>query len=545
MNLIFALTQTSTVMKTAGILSVVFLLTVGDLFPQAKFRKFPTSINHPAINVYAPYISAEGNSLVFISDNAEDYELTPFFTFRANGDWRNPQPFPKTIYTRLNFLRGFALGPDGTELYYTTLKSPGVGGYDIWTSDWNGAAWSTPENLGMPVNSKGHDSSPSVSADGKSIFFMRCESMDHDRAANCRILQSKKGQNGLWSEPVELPSYVNTGNSQTPRIMADGETLIFSSDRMPGSKGGMDLYVTTLIDGKWAAPTPLDFVNTEEDDQYVSANALGRYLLRDQMGTRKSEIVEHLFPDEVKPRSMMKIDGKIVDPDGKPVPAYVSVEDLTTGKRYYHARPDAGGAFTAFLREGSRYQLSVDPEQDHLTYYTRQFDLTVEKIPQVERLTATLKEPGDGDEIVLDMFTFKPYSSEVETTGSDAGLKRLMRLINSNPGLLFEIQVVLEGYRQDSVQSDPDLTEVTYDSVYTVYDDIDSLGQLYQRDTMLVDTIYHNDRTHRQAEALVQYFLAQGISENRLSFFANAMPAVPPEDRKLVLRAVLRSNRSE
>ncbi len=526
-------------MKSLVIVFSILLIASGNLYSQAKFRKLPSSINHPALNLYTPFISADGNALVFISDNAEDHVLTPFFSYRGTADWSEPKELPKTIYSRLNFLRGFALNADGSKLYYSTLKGPGVGGFDLWVSEWNGSSWSPPVNLTMPINSKENEGCPSVTVDGKTMYFMRCPAMDHDKAENCRLYMVRKKPNGQWDEPIELPANINTGNSQTPRIMADGQTLIFASDRMPNGKGGMDLYMTRLVNENWTTPKPLDFVNTDKDDQYVSATAIGRYLVRDQMGARKSELVEILFPDEVRPKSMCKVIGTVNDLSGMPVPSYISIEDLVARKTYYRGRPETDGSFTVYLREGSRYELSVDPEQDHLTYYTRQFDLTGDRIPQVEKIAVSLETLEEGDSIRLDMFTFKPYSSELEMTGSEGELRRLMRLVNSNPEVKFEVQVILEGYVQDSIQSDPDLTEVIYDSTYTIYDDIDSLGQLYQRDTLLIDTIYHNDRTLRQAEAIVQYFLQQGAKEENFSYSADATPGLLDEKR-LTIRAVVR-----
>ena len=526
-------------MKTPVVAISIVLLIANDIFSQAKFRKLPTSINHPSINLSAPFISADGNGLVFISDNAEDYQLTPFFSFR-DPDWSVPREFPKAIYSRLNFLNGFALNADGSKLFYTTIKGPGVGGFDIWTSDWNGSSWSLPINIGMPINSKGHDGCPSVTPDGKTLYFMRCENMEHGQATNCKIFSATKKPNGMWDEPIELPAHINTGNSQAPRIMADAENLIFASDRIKPSKGGFDLFMTTFSNSEWSSPKPLDFVNTDADDQYVSATALGRYLLVGQMGDRKSELVEHLFPDHLRPKGMTKILGKVVDASGQPVASYISIEDLQTHTRFYHGRPEHDGSFTTYLREGTRYRMAVDPEQDHFTYYAREFDLTTDRIPQIERVNVTLKTLHEGDEIELDMFSFLPYTSEVEFTGSEAELRRLTRLVEGNPDLKFEIQVLLEGYVQDSIQSDPDLTEVMYDSTHVVYDDIDSLGQLYERDTILVDTIYHNDRTWRQSEAVLGYFTAHGFSADRFTVYAEATPAVIPGDRKLIIRAVAR-----
>jgi hypothetical protein len=527
-------------MKPLVVIAVVFLLIPACLYSQAKVRKLPSTINHPSFNAFAPYLSADANALVFLSDNAEDNVLAPFYTTRDNADWKEPQMLPKSIYTRLNFVRGFALNADGKKLFFTTMKTPSVGGYDIWTSDWKGNTWSEPVNLGMPVNSKGHEASPSLAADGSAIYFMRCESMDQNKAGNCKILRAGKKQNGQWDEPVELPAFINTGNSQAPRIMADGETLIFSSDKMAGNKGGMDLYSTKFTNGNWSKPVPWDFVNTEKDDQYISVAALGRYIVKDAMGPRRNELMEYLIPDQLRPRGMMKIDGKVSDASGNPIPAYISIVDVTKNKRFYNGRPYADGSFIVYLMEGSRYELSVDPEQDNISYFSKQLDLTSEKIPQVEKVSATIKPLAVNDEFPLDMISFKPNSGEVDAAASAAELKRFMRLVKGNPGLKFEIQVLLDGYLEDSVRSNPDLTEVLYDSIHTTFDDIDTLGQLYEHDTVIVKTTYHNDRTWKQAEAVVKYFVGQGASESSFGFFGNAIPATLPGQRKLTVKAMVR-----
>jgi hypothetical protein len=533
-------------MKYFKYVSMSLLVLTGlysNLYAQAKMRKLPGTINHPSINLFAPYLSADANALVFVSDNAEDNALAPFFTFRDNADWREPQMLPKSIYTRLNFIKGYSLSGDGKKLYYVTMKSPGVGGFDIWSSDWKGTAWTEPVNFGLPINTKGHEGSPSLTVDGNIMYFMRCEKMDPNKAEGCKLFKCTKKPNGQWDEPLELPGTINTGNSQTPRIMADGETLIFSSDKMKGGKGGMDLYTTKFVNGNWTSPLPMDFANTEKDDQFVSVAALGRYLVKDMMGQRKNELVELLIPDQLRPRGMMKIEGKVSDPAGKSIAAYISVMDLPKNKRVYSGRPYPDGSFTVYIMEGSKYELSIDPEQDNNSYFSKQFDLTSDKIPQIEKVAATLKPLAIGDELSLDMIKFKANSSEVDAAASSAEAKRLVRAVKANPNFKFEIQVLLNGYLEDSVRSNPDLTEVIYDSIHTSYDDIDSLGQLYQRDTVVAKTTYHNDRTWNQAKSLVKYLVSQGLSENSFGYFGNAIPATLPENKKLTVKAVVRAKK--
>ena len=122
-----------------------------------------------------------------------------------------------------------------------------------------------PQNLMLPINSKTNEGCPSPSPDGNAIYFMRCDKMDQNKADGCKLFVTKKKTNGQWDDPKELPANINTGNSQTPRIMADGETLIFSSNKMVSTKGGMDLYVSKFINGSWTDPRPMDFVNSEKE----------------------------------------------------------------------------------------------------------------------------------------------------------------------------------------------------------------------------------------------------------------------------------------
>jgi hypothetical protein len=513
------------------------LLVSAEAISQAKVRKLSTIINHPSLNLFAPYVSADANALVFLSDNAEDNVLTPFFSFRENADWKEPQVLPKTIHTRLNFIGGYGLSADGSTLYFSTTKQPGVGGFDICSSEWKGTVWANPVNLGGPINSRAHEASASVTPDGKTMYFMRCEKMDQIKAEKCRIFRVDKKSNGLWGDPVELPEVINTGNSQTPRIMADAETLIFSSDKIGGSRGGMDLYVTRLQNGNWAKPVPLEFVNTDKDDQYISVTGLGRYLLRDSPGARKNELMEYLIPENLRPKGMMKIEGKVADPQGQPLQAYISLVDAHTGGRVYNGRPNSDGTFLVYAMEGSVYELAIDPEHANKTYYSKQFDLTIDRIPQVQKVDAILKPLIPEEEVVLSGITFREFSGEIDLKSSERELKRFVRMVTSNPELKFEVQVLLEGYQEDSIQSNPDLTEVLADTIPSKFIDIDSLGQLYERDTVSVKFIYHNDRTVQQAQSIIDYLISSGAKQENIEGFVNAVPAVLPDNKKTLVKA--------
>ncbi len=525
-------------MKIRVLLFAILFLASKQLFGQAKIRKMPANINHTAINNYAPYVALDGNSVLYIADVAEDNALTVNYTARDGADWRDPVILPKHVNNRLNFLKGYALSPDGKTLFFTSGKSNGLGGYDIYTSERNGNSWAEPVNLSLPINSKTNDAAPSLSVDGSTLYFMRCEVMNGTSADKCKMMMTKKKPNGLWDDPVDLPASLNTGNSQTPRIMGDSETLIFSSNKLQPNKGGMDLYLTKIINGQWTAPQPMDFVNTPGDDQYVSASAIGRYLLKDAPGQHNNELLEVLFPPDLRPITTIKIEGTVAGPEN-PSSAFVSVFDMKDQRRVFSTKPGKDGFFIAYVREGAVYDLSVDPEKDNYTFFSKSFDLTGDKNSTVEKVNIKIKPASAADEIQLDGISFVAGSSEISPTSTQE-LRRVERMMAGNPERSFTLSVTLFGYQVDSLMSSPDLTETLTDTVrIPVTYKIDS-ATFGTRDSLIVKWHYHNDRTTQQASVLGAYFVKKGIASDRINFSSQAIPEALIERRRTVVKVIIR-----
>jgi hypothetical protein len=522
---------------------VCLLLISQTAFSQTKIRKLSSSINNPGINVFAPFVSLDGSSILFTSDYADDTGMLVYFSQREDGDWRQPVELPKHLNSRLNLVKGYSLSANGKTLYITSAKSGGVGGFDIWASERTGSTWSPIKNLFLPINTKGDEGCATFTPDGNTIYFMRCEKMDVEKADKCRIfMATKKPGTEQWGDPVELPANINTGNSQTPRIAADGETLIFSSDKINPNKGGMDLYITKRKDGNWSNPLPIDEVNTEKDDQYVSMQANGRYVLKEAPGKFRSEILEYLLPDDLRPKGIMKVEGFIKDAAGKATPAYLSVFDLYNNKRTLSLRPENNGSFFFYLLEGNAYELSIDPEQGTYTYFSKQYDLMHSDALRNDRINVTLKPVAAGDELVLEGLHFTPHTLELDNN-AESELRRLNRLMKNTP-FDFELQVLLSGYLEDSVQTSPDLTEVIIDSTNVVTQKVDSLGQLSTEDSLVVKTRYHNDRTQKEARVIIDKLIASGIEPGRLSMFVNAKQEDIIENRKTVIKIIARQKRN-
>lgn len=515
--------------------------------------------------------------MIFISDYGENNSLVMNYTSKTDAvNWKDPEVMGQPVNTRLNYLPGFALNHDGKVLYLTNQKGGGLGGYDIYTSDLSGSRWSELKNLGLPVNTSQHEGCPSVSPDGLTLFFMRCAQMNPSGASECKLMMATRTSlSSRWGDPAELPDFINTGNSQTPRMMGDSETLIFSSDKLSPNKGGMDLYLTRWDGGQWSRPMPLEFANTEGDDQFVSATSQGRYLLKEVPGRLTTELAEVLFLTEPKPKATMKVEGKIIS--DSPSEAYITVYNKTNQIRVFNGRPNTDGTFTLYLKEGVTYTLDVDPEKDNYTYYSKSFDLT-NTIPILTREEVSLSPVSRGSEIALDQVDFRPYGAQL-TNESEQEIRRLTRMIKGNPGLKFNVDVSLIGLIKDSIPSSPDLTELETDTLhytvtYQVADTsqyvstpdslsasppsaIDSLSRnspnsiamdstvaisyiTLTRDSVVVNNTYHNDRTANQGLEILNTLVGLGVPGNSLSMTHSAVGEAIPENRKIRVKITAR-----
>lgn len=527
--------------------SVLFVLVFSShlLKSQNVIRELPSNVNHPSVNLYAPFISGDGQTMVYLSDYTDDGHHVMYFARKKGvSTWYDGVEINKVINRPThNFRGGYSLSFDGKMLLYTSRKS-GLGGYEIWYSERNGDGWGQPKNMGGPVNSASNEGSAMISPDGQYLYFMRCESMSEYRGAKgCRLMVSKR-KNNKWTEPEELPAKINTGNSQTPRMLADGETLLFSSDQMNG-KGGLDIYMTKKLEEGWTNPQPLDFINDEKNNTFVSVPAKGRYMYADIKGARSRSLAQVLIPEELRPKGVMRIQGKVSDVDGVPVNANLTVFDINNRKRLWNDRVGNKGEFTIVLNEGASYDLAVTNGAEDM-YYSKVYELDTLGPRDKERLKITVKPIAVGESYGAPI-KFQPYSSSLSDNATFE-LRRIANMMRKNQNMQIELSVALRQYRQDTIPSD-DLTEVLVDSIIvekevlmavdTSLDSssmlpgdiladstvIDSTAVDYVEDSVRYEVIeevqlkytYHNDRTEAQALAIKEYLQKRGVSEGRIS----------------------------
>jgi outer membrane protein OmpA-like peptidoglycan-associated protein/tetratricopeptide (TPR) repeat protein len=118
-----------------------------------------------------PALSADGTKLFFASDMPSGYGgMDLYVSEKENGKWGAPVNLGPSVNTEGNEL--FPYVQSNGRLYFSSDGQLGLGGLDIFYVDEKGAnQWTTPENIGGPINSKDDDFSITFNEDGTAGFF--------------------------------------------------------------------------------------------------------------------------------------------------------------------------------------------------------------------------------------------------------------------------------------------------------------------------------------------------------------------------------------
>jgi Tol biopolymer transport system component len=253
-------------MKKTISLVLVVLSSMAVENANADFT-FGTPINlGPVVNSsssdWTPSISADGLELFFCSDRSGGYGSDDLWVAKretTDDDWGTPTNLGPPVNTS-NWEQGPSISADGLSLFFSSYNRPGgAGGDDIYvtTRATTDDPWSTPVNLGPKVNSSSEDWTPSISADGLELFFTSTRSGGY--GGRDLWVTTRETTDDEWQSPVNLGPTVNSTNREiTMSISHDGLLLFFGSDR-PGGSGRHDLWLTRreTTDDAWGTPVNL------------------------------------------------------------------------------------------------------------------------------------------------------------------------------------------------------------------------------------------------------------------------------------------------
>ncbi|MFM7022759.1 MAG: OmpA family protein [Flavobacteriales bacterium] len=319
----------------------------------------------------------------------------------------------------------------------------GFGSCDLFFSKkTSGGKWSLPVNLGQQVNSGRFDSQPSVSPDGKDIYFASARAGSYGESD----IYVVHFLGNAWSKPENLGPKINTyGFEDGVFIHPDNQTLYFASTGHPGM-GGRDLYMCKRQpDGSWGDPVNLGYpINTSEDDRTLFIDAKGElaYFASNRSGGMgEMDIYYFKLPQSAKPIPVTYMKGIVYDEKTKKPLGGASFEliDLETNKQVVESFSDAkDGSFLVSLPVGKNYALNVSTEGGYL-FFSENFELTdPKKGEDAFRKDVPMKKIGVNEKVVLKNIFFAT-DSYVLKPESKTELDKLVAFLNKNPTLKIEV----------------------------------------------------------------------------------------------------------
>ena len=439
---------------------------------------------------YFPALTADNRFLLFTGRPAASSGEDLYVSRQSkDGSLGAPMPISPAINTSYNEGAGSIAG-DGKTLVFASCDRPkAIGNCDLYISRRTGNNWSTPVNLGTNVNSTEWDSQPSLSADGRTLYFT---STRRGGQGQEDIYMTTLRPDGTWSAAKNVGVPVNTaGKDMAPFIHASGTTLYYVTDGLVGM-GGLDVFRCEQTPaGGWSVPRNLGYpLNTFENEAslFITSDNQKGFCSRSRATDeppggyrlareRPVELFSFVVPTPVKARETSTYtQGRVFDANTKkPLKAEVKLYDLATDAltQFVTSDPEYGD-YTVVLNEGHHYAMYA--AADKYLLKSLSFDYSDQHSFNPLALDIYLEPVRAGRSVVLNNLFFDTNKYDLKPQ-SRTELNRLIEFLQQYR----DVQIEVSGYT-DNVGT-PEANQ-----------------QLSQR----------------RAQSVVEYLSGHGISPNRL-----------------------------
>ena len=418
----------------------------------------------PGINTqypeYFPTITVDGATILFTRRIPDERVYGPqkeqedFFISHLGEDktWQTAIPMPDNINT-VNNEGAPTIAPDGRTLVFVACPDnitgknygegrTGKGSCDLFITKRLGSQWQDPKNLPGYVNSAHWETQPSLSSDGKTLYFIRgLRGTAGDRNSDIYVVQ--KDDNGFWGKAQRLPDHINTPDmEESVLIHPDGKTLYFASRGHIGL-GGSDLFVTRMDnDGNWSQPENLGYpINTKYDENSLMVSPDGdiAFFASDREGGFGGlDIYYFQMPEHLKPTKTLYFEGTVFDIEtNKPLKGKFKLVDLDSGKEVIISEADPiTGEFMVSLPVNKQYALSV--EYPNYSFFSKNFNMTNPDNLEAIHMDVPMI-PLSSDKPVLLENIFFDLSEATLRQESFVELNKLVSFLQDNTNLKIEI----------------------------------------------------------------------------------------------------------
>ncbi|MEQ9439521.1 MAG: OmpA family protein [Cyclobacteriaceae bacterium] len=184
-------------------------------------------------------ISPDGKTL-FIYVDAGDGDI--YVSTLEGSEWTVPNPLNYHINSPYREL-SISTNQEGTQLYFSSNRPGGYGGFDIYVSqkDRKGE-WSAPENLGPKINTEADEDAPFIHPSGKVLYF---SSTGHLGMGGFDIFRSQLYQE-KWTTPINMGYPINTAQDDNYFVISEDNQHGYYATAREDGMGGNDIYTIEM-----------------------------------------------------------------------------------------------------------------------------------------------------------------------------------------------------------------------------------------------------------------------------------------------------------
>jgi outer membrane protein OmpA-like peptidoglycan-associated protein len=354
-------------------------------------------------------------------------------------EWEPAVPLPEVINQPIRNVSDIAVTNDGQKLL-VYFDDDGNG--EIYESELKGKDWTAPVSLGFPINTEYHESSASYAPDGKTLYFV---SNRKGGLGGRDIWMSTRTPDGKWTTPINLGEPINTPDDEEGVfIHPDGKTMFFSSKGHKG-KGGYDVFVSVFDEGHWSDPVNLgEPVNGPGDDIFIVLTANGKkgYFSSAGNNNKDKDIYELEFIPNFKLKNtgpkLTLVKGIVIDADTKqPIGANLRITDNSKNEPVGDYKSnESTGNFLISLPSGKNYGLSVNAEG--YMFHSENFNIPDTAQFKEYFIKVELKKLKEGTKVILKNIFFD-YDKATLRPESYPELDRVVDLLKQNQNIKIEI----------------------------------------------------------------------------------------------------------
>jgi len=518
------------------VIVLLYCLFVGYSF-QAYSQSIPLGqpINTGSNDEYNPCISGNGKTMLFEQLYFNESKPTVQISYMKSGSWTRPETLNganSDIPTISN--GGFFVNYNGNIVLFHSARYGGIGGNDIWMIEKTIiGTWSVPKNLAKPINTAGSEVDPSMSPDGKYLYFTRQDATKTPEGTPCgKIYMSERLGKDTWKAPVLMPSPINKNCECAGRMLNDNKTFVFASMR-DGGMGGYDIYKTKQnIDGSWEEPVPYSIINTSKDDCYVSVPTNGTLIYHTTPGkTGGLDIGRTMIPENLQSEKITMLQGTVRNETNNLliVPKVVVTNIATNKATIYTGGLD--GTYTASVPQDGNYDVAIMANDGKFSFKSMIF-----KTPSISKFEEKNIDVKLKPTIPNALFVASNISFVENTDTLDAfslvEVNRIYSMLKANLTMKIEI-----GVHSHTADVSPDMKPL-YTGVI-----VDTLGTMVDSTHKTVYELkytYTTDNTKNQAKTLQSMLIKKGIPTERVVpvGYGNRQPLSPPPADKTLNRRV-------